>query len=87
MRPEVEARLERFAEMVYRLGKQSHNTPQEFPKAVSLFISIYREHGFVHSDDVKHWFRHRGWSDDNARDIGYLADVVWHTMHDLGEVS
>jgi len=82
----VEEQLTRFADIIYHLGKQSHNTPQEFPKAVSLFIRINKEHGFVHPDDVSHWFKERGWRDEDARDIGILSDVVRETMRQLGEI-
>jgi len=87
MNQDARRALDRFADMVAGLGKQSHHTPQEYPKAVRLFMDLAEQGILPHPDEVKHWARDRGWSERNARDLGEMADTVGHVMRELGRLG
>ena len=82
----VDLELERFAEMVRRLGKQSHRTPQEYPKAVRMFMDLLDRGERFHPDDVKHAMIGHGWREADAHDLGQMADVVTHVYRALGRL-
>lgn len=82
----AERELEQLHTTIKQLGKQSHHTPQEYPKAIRAFVTIFESGEYVHPDDVKHWATDHGWSDQHARDLSEMADTVYHTLKEVGRI-
>ncbi len=82
----AERELDQLDATIKRLGKQSHHTPQEYPKAVAAFAAIFTAGEYVHPDDVKHWAIGRGWSERDARDLGEMADTVRYALKQVGRI-
>jgi 1,6-anhydro-N-acetylmuramate kinase len=84
--PNAEKELQNLFDIIAGFRKQSHHTPHEYPKAVATFVRIYESGTFVHPDDVKHMAEEQGWSKEDARDLGEMADTVYHTLKQVGRI-
>ncbi|HEU4797913.1 MAG TPA: hypothetical protein VFT63_03240 [bacterium] len=83
----TEESLEWFSDHVSRLGKQSHHTAQEYPKAVELIVDLLRSGERLYPEDVRSFFAGKGWSEEDARDMGEMADTIDCVLRYLNLIS
>lgn len=84
--PISQRELDRLGDAIARLGKGSHHTAQDYPKAVQTFIDIIQAGEMPHPDDVRDWALGKGWREEDAYDLAEMADTVYYTMLRLGVV-
>jgi hypothetical protein len=72
----AEVSLAWFSDHIARSGNQSHHSAQDYPKAVELVVDLLRAGETLKPDDVRSFFAGKGWSDEDARDMGEMADTI-----------
>jgi len=77
-------RLDRLGDEIARLGKGSHNTAQDFPQVVEALIDVVPAEKPFYPDDVRTWARGRGWREEDAHELGVMAETVYYTLEKLG---
>ncbi len=76
-------RLTSLFDGIEGLGKSSHLTAQEYPRAVDTFVELVEAGETPDPDDVREFADDHGGSTQHARDLGKLADTVNDTMKRL----
>ena len=73
-------------EMAGALPAATHHSPEDYGKAVRVFIALYRAGDMesLYPDAVRDWATEHGWSQSDARDLGEMAETVRATMSELG---
>jgi hypothetical protein len=74
--PRVAESLAWFSDHIARQGHPSHHTAQSYPQAVELIVDLLRAGETLPPDDVRSFFAGKGWRDEDARDMGEMADTV-----------
>jgi hypothetical protein len=87
MRSAVELELSQLNTMIKDMDTSSFHSAHEFPKAVAMFVRLFLGGERPHPDDLSHWAREHGWSEQNARDLGEMADVVYYTLREVGRIK
>jgi hypothetical protein len=87
MRPASELELSQLTTLIRDMDTSSFHTAHAFPKAVAMFVRLFLAGERPHPEDVEHWARDHGWSEQNARDLGEMADVVYYTLREIGRIT
>jgi hypothetical protein len=87
MRPAIELELTQLNALIRDMDTASFHTAHEFPKAVAMFVRLFSTGERPHPDDVNQWARDHGWNEQNARDLGEMADVVYYTLREVGRIK
>jgi hypothetical protein len=87
MRSAVELELSQLNTMIKDMDTSSFHTAHEFPKAVAMFVRLFLGGERPQPDDLSHWALEHGWSEQNARDLGEMADVVYYTLREVGRIK
>ena len=75
--PTAERELTALDELLLSLGKRSRHHPADYPEAVRTFMDLAERGERLHPDEVRQWFLDRGWSAEDARDLGgEMAETI-----------
>jgi hypothetical protein len=87
MRSAIELELSQLNMLINDMDASSFHAANEFPKAVAMFVRLFLGGASPDPSDVSQWARDHGWSEQNARDLGEMVDVVYYTLKEVGRVK
>jgi hypothetical protein len=87
MRSAIELELSQLNTLFRNMDSSSFYAAPEFPKAVAMFVRLFLVGERPHPDDVSQWARQHGWSEQNARDLSEMVDVVYYTLKEVGRIK
>jgi hypothetical protein len=87
MRPAIELELSQLNTMINNMDTSSFQAASEFPKAVAMFVRLFSAGEHPQPADVSQWAYDHGWSEQNARELGEMVDVVYYTLKEVGRIQ